>query len=58
MRDANKELAVTNLELEPKFSEMKTQLLERTSELSTLKEEYDRRLLELSEFSFDLHSGL
>lgn len=49
IRDANKEIAVKNVELEPRFTEMKTELLERTSELNMLKEEYDKRLLELSE---------
>lgn len=48
IRDTNKELAINNLELEPKLSELKTQLLERTSELTTLKEEYDKKILELS----------
>ena len=48
IRDTNKELAISNLELEPKLSELKTQLLERTSELTALKEEYDKKILELS----------
>lgn len=47
IRDTNKELAINNLELEPKLSELKTQLLERTSELTALKEEYDKKILEL-----------
>lgn len=49
IRDANKELAVQNVELEPKFTDIKKELLERTSELHVLKEEYDKRILELSE---------
>ena len=49
LRDTNKELAVKNVELEPKFTDIKKELLERTSELHVLKEEYDKRLLELSE---------
>ncbi len=48
IRDGNKALAGNNLELEPKFSELKGELLEKTRELGVLKEEYDKRLLELS----------
>lgn len=50
IRDGNKALAGNNLELEPKFSELKGELLEKTRELGVLKEEYDKRLLELKAF--------
>ena len=49
IREENKLIALKNLELKPKFEELKTQLIERSSVLSSLKEEYDKGILELSE---------
>ena len=50
LRDSNKEFAVNNIELEPKFTEMKSALLEKATQLSQIKEEYDKKLLELSKY--------
>lgn len=48
IRDTNKDLAGRNVEMEPKFEEVKSELLEKTSELNEVKEEYDKRFMELS----------
>ena len=49
IRDSNRDLAVKNLELEPKLEEVKTQLVERCVQLRLLREEYDKNFMKLSE---------
>lgn len=48
IRDTNKELALKNVEREPRFTELKSELVLKASELNSLKEEYDKKYKELS----------
>lgn len=50
LRETNQALAIQNVELEPKFNEAKTELREKAIELNSLKEEYDKKFMELSRF--------
>ena len=50
IRDSNCEIAVKNLDFEPKLEEKRTLLVERCNELKRLQEEYDKKYLELSKY--------
>lgn len=50
MREKNRELAVANTELEPRFEETKANLRRKCTEATDLQEVYRSKYEELSEF--------
>ena len=48
IREGNRDIAAQNLELEPKLEAKKDVLLERCKELNQLREDYDKKYLDLS----------